>query len=873
MNSVDYITPHGSFVCPKCGSRSKLSKLPTEPGVYKITCYSCKHQVLHKVEAEVVEKKEVSETKTAVEIFETAKTPTFSFEEGVDTDSLINLDDIASEVKIPVDDSLTNYPFEEEKVLEVKPAIVKSKAIDKPLWEVKKVAVPVNETPPPKELKKSKLDTMLYYLPPIVKNKFVVLPSLAIILFLLFTIIPFSIAYKEAKEQLPGLLLELGKNKPSKILDRNGEIISEIFQKKTGSTKLKEYPPALIEIILNVEDKNFYSHKGIDLLAMFRATYINLINFRYNQGASTITQQLARILIDDRRKSISRKFKEASVALAIESEMTKDQILEAYLNQVYLGHGAFGMENASLYYFNKNLQALNVMEMVVLSSLASAPNKYSPFKNPEKSKKRIKQILTSLVNKKIISNDYSSEVVDKFFSTLKEPPYSTVFGGRYDAAPYVTEHVREILKSIDQSINIYDIGGYTIQTTLIKQAQEIIPYEVKKHLDEIKKRNKVRKVKVKGKFDKLVAEKLELQAAIIGIDPRNGEVLFMHGGGSEFTSENQFNRAIQMRRQTGSAIKPVIYSAAIDLGLIDPATRMLDAPIVFKNSKGAVIWSPDNFGQVYEGEISIREALLKSKNTIAVQIGEKLGIHNIEKYFTKYFFFDPTERAKRFRADLSVSLGSLEISPLEMASAFSNFANDGVIHRPHLIKKILNKEGKQIFNYLETDEFGLKVPLERRVVESDTAEVMASLMKGSAGASGLRSSGYTGEVIGKTGTTNDYIDAWFVGAKARLSMAIWIGYDDPTYGMGNGGMGASLAAPLWGKVGKKLAETKLVNDEKMVFSKRASWTTICEESGLLVGNECKDTISEIFRGHQKPKEVCKITHGQQGKEMLKKIFQ
>ncbi len=800
----------GIFTCPNCGQKSKLSRQPTKPGNYKITCYKCHHQTIYRM--------------------------------GTNSKEI---------------------PLEEPKPSEFIPEknTQGHQGEHVPFVEIKKIALPE---------KKAKPDsTFLDYLPPFLRNRFLIYGNLLGILIFILIGIPIIGVYQESKEELPELLEELKKNKPTIILDQNGNLISEIFQKKTSSYRLSDYPNKLIEIVLAVEDKDFYEHSGIDFFALVRAMYKNITNLSYTQGASTITQQLARILIKDRRKSLKRKFREAMVALALESRLSKDKILEAYLNQVYLGHGAFGFQVGANYYFEKDPQDLGVMEMVLLASLASNPNKYSPFKNAQESKQRVQVILDLLAKRKIISPSYLDHL-DSFFKNIKQPPYNTVFGSRYDSAPYVTEHIREFLKSIDPNVNIYDVGGYIVETTLLKDVHNWLPTLVKEHLDQLKKTQIVKKVKVKQN-PKTPTEELELQAAVIGLEPKTGAVLFMHGGGEEFHAGNQFNRAIKMRRQTGSAIKPILYSAGIDSGIIFSSTRMMDAPLVFKNSKGKVIWSPDNFGQVYEGEISIRDALAKSKNTIAVQIGEQMGIPLLEKYFSKFFFVDPKEKQKRFRADLSITLGSLELSPLEMASAYSSFVNDGNIKKPYLIKKILDVKQRIIYERKTGDEFNLKVPEERRVIDPDTAEVMTSLMKGSANASGVKATGYTGEVIGKTGTTNDYIDAWFVGAKPRLSMAVWVGYDDSAYGMGNKAMGATVAAPLWGKIAKRLLKEGFTPEEKFEFSKRATWQPICRESGHLVGPECANIGSEIFKKDKKP-PICKITHGYQEREFIKDLF-
>jgi penicillin-binding protein 1A len=843
------ISENGSFTCPNCSARSRISRIPDTPGIYKITCYKCKNQILHKIEDKKTDTQELEANP-------------------ISQPSITKTEDI---------DSPTKDLFEEIHLGDAR--VTKSKSSHKPILEIKKVKIPEKSKPSkPTDTSttqnsnfKNKLDTVFYYLPPFFQKKWIIVA--VVLFFVLISVIGFPLiaTFRETQSKLGELLQELDKNKPSLILDQDGNTVSEIYQKKTGTTKLSQYPPLLIDIILNIEDRGFYDHGGIDFIALLRASYKNVTSMKYTQGASTITQQLSRILIKDRRKSLSRKVREAMVAVALEKKLTKDQILEAYMNQVYLGHGAFGFENAAFYYFDKKLRELNTMEMILISSLASAPNKYSPYKNPALSKKRVKNIISSLVSRNIIAENYAY-TIDDFFSKLKEPPYQTVFGARYDTAPYVTEHIREILKSIDPNINIYDIGGYTVETTLVKKIQEFVPEEITAHLFESKTFGKIKKIKVKENSKKNPNnEEIDIQAAVIGINPSDGAVLFMHGGGEEFHAGNQFNRAIQMRRQTGSAIKPILYSAAMDMGLIYPGMKMNDTPLVFRGAKGDIIWSPDNFGQVYEGEISIRDALVKSKNTIAVQIGEKLGIPNLEKYYTKYFFPDVNEKNKRFRHDLSISLGSLEISPLEMASAFSTFANNGMIKRPYLVKRIFSSDGRVVYTHDSKDEFNLKVPEERKVISPDTAEIMVSMMRGSANASGLRSTGYKGEVAGKTGTTNDQIDAWFVGVKPGLSMAVWIGFDDASYGMGKKGMGAELAAPLWGKIAKKISDKKILTEKSFEFSENGAKGFICRESGLIATESCNDKIQEIFPKNNKI-GTCKLNHGFNSKEILKNVF-
>lgn len=831
------ILPDGSFFCESCHSKSKLSTLPNRPGTYKITCYKCKHETLVRVEEENSNQEFILEPEAKAE-----NTP-----------------------KVDTNKELTEEEYKkyESIFLQDTQFISVGDAVNKPLLEINKVTLPKikkQETWFEKFLQKfqlpEKTDSNRYL--QFAKKYRYFLAAALLILISVSIIIPIRSSYIEVKSEVDELLVELNRHKPSKILDRNGVLVSEIFQKKTGTLKLSDYPPKLIKIILSVEDQNFYKHGGIDYFALLRATYKNIINMGYIQGASTITQQLARILIKDRRKSIGRKFREAMVAIALESKLSKDQILEAYLNQVYLGHGAFGIENGAKYYFNKTPDKLKTMEMILLSSLASAPNRYSPFKNRELSEGRVRVIVNTLEARNIISERFQNKI-NKFYETLETPASMTVFGSRYDKAPFVTEHIREFLKSLDPNINIYDIGGYTIETTLIQEIQEVLSDEVALHLNQMKEKGKIKRVKIKNTPDNTDVSD-ELQAAVVAVDPSTGAVLFMHGGGEQFNSKNQFNRAVQMRRQTGSSIKPILYASAIDSGIFNAASILLDAPIMFSSPDGKGTWTPDNFGSAYEGEMNLRDALAKSKNTIAVQIGERMGLPNLEKYYSSFFFPDPNEKSKRYRNDLSVTLGSLEISPIEMAAVYGNFSNDGIIKRPYLITRILNQEGKEIYKHFDRDEFQLKIPEERRVIAPDTAEVMVSLMKGSANASGIRKYGYSGEIAGKTGTTNDNIDAWFVGTRPRLSMAIWMGYDDASYGMGKSGMGAELAAPLWARIAKKIKDLNVIPEEKFAFSKHATRQVVCRESGLYASDICPDRVSELFTKEGKPNGTCRLSH-------------
>ncbi|MCB1160006.1 MAG: carboxypeptidase, partial [Leptospiraceae bacterium] len=445
-----------------------------------------------------------------------------------------------------------------------------------------------------------------------------------------------------------------------------------------------------------------------------------------------------------------------------------------------------------------------------------------------------------------------------FYAGLKPPPYKSVFKGRYDEAPYVTEHVRSILKAVNPDKNIYYEGGFKIETTIQLDLQKQAILDTQKHVDYLTgKKGGIKKVWLKKDEKPPVSDDSTLQAAVIGLDPQTGEILFMHGGGDRFHQDNQLNRAIQIRRQTGSSIKPVLYAAAIDSGKVHTGMRVMDAKVFYRGKNGEKDWTPNNFDKEYLGEISLRTALEKSKNTVAVQIAEKIGLSTVARYYQQFFFPDPQEYKKRYRDDLSVALGSLEFSPLEMATVFSSFANDGKIQRPYLIRRITSSTGKVIYEYDLNDEFNMKIPFERRVVNPDTAEVMISLMTSSARYSSVRKTGYKGIVAGKTGTTNDYKDAWFVGLKPNLSLAVWIGYDDSAYGMGPKGVGSLAAAPLWGTIAAHADTLAVLPKRSFTFSKNAEQIEICKETGLDASAcPCEAKEKEFFTSKAKPSKEC-----------------
>ncbi|MGQ2837859.1 transglycosylase domain-containing protein, partial [Leptospira interrogans] len=792
------------FLCPECGTTSRLPEGVPTGSVFRLTCYQCGHKVL--VRADIP--KVPAPVQPSDKILRHPELP-----KNVGTPKLQSAPQFQPEPTIPQ----ISGPGIFEKLSEIQNRLrQKLWELTQKFREIKKNRVESDTVLPSSHslLRKEKITfekkpfltvrreigangqhtvkTLAERLREQIGNRNIRLPNVillslgAVISLLLLGMILFWVGVITRESELKEMISLFYNHQPSVIYDRDGKKVSEIFAKKTSNLEWDAYPENLKKIVLLVEDRKFFSHGGINYMSLLRAIFVNITSFRFKQGASTITQQLARILLDDREKSLVRKIKEAQLAFALEYSYEKKQIFLYYLNNVYLGHGAFGFASAAEFYFKKTPSELNTEEMIVLASLASAPNRFSPLKNPDLSRQRVNAIIHSFREDQILKENPKAKLDEIYLSFHMRSPGETVFGNRKDHSPYVTEHVRKFLNSLYPDSNIYETGGFSIYTTVSEPVQAELPKIVKNYVDNVQKNGLVRKTRLTDnknssetavfrRYIQDLSPALELfidtdsfggqnesglQVALVAVDPSTGEILLMHGG-SEFKADNQLDRTTAMKRQTGSSIKPILYSAAIETGLINASSRILDAPLIYRNQTGN--WMPENIGNQYDGDISVRLALAKSKNTAAVQIAEKLGISKIQDFFQKYFFPDLKVLSSRFRGDLSLALGSLEISPLEMALAYSAFANDGVIKRPYLIQKITDRSGKIVFERKSTDEFGLKVPEERKVVSSQVAEIMIDLLHGSANSAGVRSTGYRGEVAGKTGTTNDNRDNWFVG--------------------------------------------------------------------------------------------------------------
>ena len=591
----------------------------------------------------------------------------------------------------------------------------------------------------------------------------------------------------------------------SKVYDINGKIIIEFYQENRNPVPLFKIPSNLINATIAIEDSDFYKHKGISLRGIIRAQWENfknliLLSSKDNkpQGGSTITQQLAINTFLTREISLNRKLKDMLLALQIERSFTKDEILEMYLNEIYFGHGAYGVQSAAKMYFNKNVQDLNLAECALLAGIPRGPSYYSPIINQEVSLKRRNIIL----NRMFTLNYISKEDMEK----AKQSPLELDYNNRRDqfTAPYFSTFILSQLLE-EYGANVVYKGGLKIYTTLDLEMQY---------------------------FAEKAFQESGHEGAIIAIEPQTGHIKAMVGG-KDF-GESKFNRATQAYRQPGSAFKPFIYLTALDNGFT-PSNIIEDSPVTFENG-----WSPENYEKEFSGPVTLREAFEQSINVIGVKLLEQVGIKKVINYSHKAGI------KSELRSDLSLALGTSEITPLEIAFAYGTIANLGVKVDPVSIIRIEDNKSKIIIE---------NITQKKEVFKEETCYVLIDMMKGVI----ERGTGWNAKidrpVAGKTGTTNDFVDAWFIGFTPDLVTAVYIGNDDRKP-LGNKMTGGVVAAPIWAKFMKNA----LNNNEKKDFLQPDKITkiSVCKESGLLPTDSCPEILTVTYIKGSEPISYCTI---------------
>jgi penicillin-binding protein 1A len=612
------------------------------------------------------------------------------------------------------------------------------------------------------------------------------------------------VIFAECSKDLPNVekLKFYSPSETTKIYTSTGEVLATLFKENREWVNIDKIPIDMLNAIVASEDSRFYSHAGISFHDIARAVYVDLRKREAAQGASTITQQLAREIFLQPESSLRRKVREALLAIQIEKKFTKREILELYLNQVYFGGGAYGVQAASKTYFGKDVANLSLSECALLAGLLPAPSTYSPFVSPNAAKHRQLLVLRRM-------NDVGFIEYPKMKSALREElkyvKQQKVFAEDEIKHPYFTTYaLYELFQRYDD--NLLYRGGLRVYTTLDPKMQQMAETAVKKGLDSAR------------------SQGLNThQAALVALEPETGWIRAMIGG-TGWRADSQFNRAWQARRQPGSAFKVFVYTAAVDSGY-SPTSNIADTPISFPD--GASVWAPKNADGTFMGNITMTVAFKLSRNVAAVRLLHQLTPQTIIQYCYKMGIKDKLD------ANLSLALGSSVVTPLDMTSAISVLANEGVRVEPTAIKKILDSEG----NVLEDNTY----PTREVVLPASTAYQMTELMKA--------------VIESGTGTTDSYRDAWFVGYTPDLACSVWTGNDD--YTMMNQAFGGNVPAAIWGDFMKMAHQGKPVRE----FNKPRTDVIpilICDVTGLRATTGCKKTHREFFKIGREPRLYCTL---------------
>ena len=605
------------------------------------------------------------------------------------------------------------------------------------------------------------------------------------------------------------------------VMDCKGEILGRMHGENRIIVPLSEVSPWFVKALLAREDSRFYDHGGIDYKGVARAMVRNLKDMRVVQGASTLTMQLARNSfpdLDDR--SIHRKLVEMMLARRIEKASTKDQIIEHYVNRIFYGPGIYGVQRASQVYFGKHASQLSLSEAAMIAGIIRSPVRFSPFRNYEGALKERDTVLKRMLETKVISPE--EEIAARYADiALHAQPVFQSQGG------YALDTVRRDLDLILEQQEIED-GGLQVFTTLNKELQDTAEAAVEKRLAAVEKQHGYAHPK-KADFDKTwdgsheIASTPYLQAALMVQDNNTGGILTLVGGRDY--RHSKYNRATQGERQIGSTVKPFVYAAGIASGFM-PGTLINDAPIEPGEIEGADPgWSPQNSDGKFLGPTTLTDGIVKSRNTMTLRLGNYAGIARVIDLLNNAGFSKPAERTPQ------IFIGNIGGNPRQLTSAISIFPNQGVRRRPFLIDRIVDKAGKVIYQtpVLESEVITPSVAFLMR-------NILAQVLDRGTAASLRNEYGFKEPGGGKTGTTNDYKDAWFAGYTDRMSCGIWVGLDKPQT-IVEGGYGGTLALPIWADVMKK-AVALGYKTEVPKASLPLSRVSLCRVSSQLATDGC-----------------------------------
>ncbi|OGP63307.1 MAG: hypothetical protein A2V65_11175 [Deltaproteobacteria bacterium RBG_13_49_15] len=598
----------------------------------------------------------------------------------------------------------------------------------------------------------------------------------------------------------------------TRIFSSDEVLLAELFQEKRNPVPLSEVPDRLKSAIIATEDRNFYQHTGIDVKGIARALVKDLFAGEFVEGASTITQQLAKTLFLTPQKTVARKIKEAILAFQIERRFTKDEIMELYLNQVYFGSGAYGVESAARVYFGKTLKELNLAQCALIAGMPKAPSRYSPFINRDLGRKRRNTVLKQMLDTRIISQkEYASASREALLPEGARPHILS--------APYFVDHIKKLLeKEIGESL-LYK-GGLTVNTTLSSGMQIHAESALLKGLQALTERMRQNRIK-----------NPDPQGAFIALDVKSGAILALMGG-KDFV-KSPYNRAISAKRQPGSAFKPFVYACAVENGF-SQNHLILDAPVSYHGQKDGEEWRPDNYSKEYLGEIPLRKALSLSQNIPTIKLTEILGPSSVIRLATQMGIDSPLS------PNLSLALGTSEVSLLELTAAYAVFANGGEWIQPYSVTKVLDSDQKEIWSMSSVR----KEVMSRSGAAIITNMLQAVIEEGT----GKKAKILGRRLAGKTGTTNDFKDALFIGYSPSIVAGVWVGQDSAVP-LGNDETGSRAALPIWiDFMEAALAQTP---DELFDIPEDVSVVYMDPETGHTISEGVPGAVKALFRKEAK----------------------
>ena len=654
----------------------------------------------------------------------------------------------------------------------------------------------------------------------------------------------------------------------TRIYSIDGKVLNELFVQKRVFVELFNIPNHMQNAVIASEDRRFYEHWGLSVRSVARAIGVNILSLSYRQGFSTLTQQLARNLYKTIgfEDSILRKIKEVITAVQIERTYTKDEILEMYLNTVHFGHGTYGVEAATKRFFGKESKDLSVDESALLVGLLPSPASYSPVRHPEKGRKRRNTVLRLMKEQGYITHSEHAQYRAMTLESVTDEPTRGL-------APYFTEYIRRLLEKEDDvlDINIYR-DGLKIYTTLDSRIQELAEkivldaiiksqgklnnriinnqeeFELLGHLTIYEEDSVKMMMQGEAQLYRDLRAKLLVQTAFVAINPKTGGIMAMIGGRPDY--HDQYNRAVQAKRQPGSVFKPFVYTTALENGYT-VSQQLLNQPVVLnvQNTDGSwVKWKPQNYGGSTGGLTTLREGLRKSLNLISVRIVQQ--------------DYAPAEQVKRtaqrmgistdIRAVDAIALGTSEVIPLEMVAAYAAYANKGVYSKPIAITKIEDRYGNTIREY-HTAQY--------EVLSEETAFLMTNLMqtvmdRGTGGSARWKYN-FTRPAAGKTGTTQGWSDAWFVGFTPQIAAGVWFGVDDYQVSLGKGQDGSKAALPSWAQFMRDSHKT--LDLPRVNFQKPSGIivSEICSVSKMGSRKSCP-IEKELYKSGTEPSQKCRI---------------